>query len=114
MVRRLTLAHKLHSPIIMMLEQTGSGWETRLKINGASRFLGAPFLAFWLAGWAVGEVFALSLLAVGACSLVTGRPPGSGHNPLTLGVALPVGLFLLFWLTFWTFGGFLAGRELLR
>jgi len=65
-------------------------------------------------GWAVGEVVALSIVLTGAWSLVTGRPFGSGDDPVTLAVALPVGLFLLLWLTFWTFGGFLAGRELLR
>src|SRR5262249_12338077 len=35
-------------------------------------------------------------------------------EPVGLAVALAGGLFLLFWLTIWTFGGLSAGRELLR
>jgi hypothetical protein len=62
----------------------------------------------------VGEAFALGILGVGGWSILTGQPPGAGREPLRLEMALPVGLFLLFWLTLWTVGGVMAGRELLR
>ena len=50
----------------------------------------------------------------GGRSLLTGRPIKPGHQPFAPKAALPVGLFLLFGLTFWTFGGLMALRELLR
>jgi hypothetical protein len=78
------------------------------------RFFSAAFLGFWLAGWTVGEGFAFWMLGRGARSLLTGEPLGAGHKSLGLEAALPVGLFLLFWLTLWTLGGVMAGRELLR
>src|SRR5580765_1157950 len=98
----------------MAWETSASGSVFELKVQGFGRFIGAAFLATWLAGWAAGEAFALSILAFGGWSLVTGRPPGVGHQPVTLIAALPVGLFLLIWLFFWTIGGIAAGRELLR
>jgi hypothetical protein len=98
----------------MEIQHTSGGLEARLKIVGISRFLGAAFLAVWLTGWTVGEGFAIWLLSVGAWALLTGRPPEPGRQPLSPGVALPVGLFLLFWLAFWTFGGVMAWREFMR
>src|SRR6476659_2825194 len=88
---------------VMRIERTADGWTVDLRSVGIGRFIGAAFLAVWLTGWAIGETFALWILTRGAWALFTGRPPGAGHNPLTLAVALPVGLFLLFWLTLWTF-----------
>src|SRR5213075_958612 len=93
------------------IERTGAGFEARLRITGFSRFFGVPFLTVWLLGWAAGEVFALCMLAVGAWSLLTGQPPGAGRAPLRPEVALPIGLFLLFWLALWTLGGVMAARE---
>jgi hypothetical protein len=98
----------------MKIERTGAGLEARLAMAGISRFFSAAFLAVWLAGWAVGEAFAVWLLSVGAWSLLTGHPPEAGREPLRPEVALPIGLFLLFWLALWTLGGVMAGRELLR
>lgn len=54
----------------------------------------------------MGEVTALVLLLKGLHSLLTGRP-----SPAMLGVA---GIFLIVWLAFWTFGGVMAIREVLR
>ena len=98
----------------MKIERTGAGLEVRLAGGGIGRFFSAGFLAFWLAGWAVGEAFALGILGVGGWSLLSGQPPGAGREPVRLASALPVGLFLLFWLSLWTLGGVMAGRELLR
>ena len=56
----------------------------------------------------------LWVLAKGSWALLTSRPPEPGREPLALCVALPLGLFLLFWLAFWTLGGLAAGHELLR
>jgi hypothetical protein len=50
----------------------------------------------------------------GAYSLLTGRSLGGHHEPLSVGIAIAAGVFLLFWLTLWTFAGIAAGRELLR
>jgi hypothetical protein len=98
----------------MASEMSEIGLTVELKVKGFGRFIGAGFLTCWLAGWAVGETVAISVLAVGAWSIVTKRPPGVGHDPVSLMAALPIGLFLLVWLTFWTFGGIAAGRELLQ
>ena len=98
----------------MIGESTAEGWEARLLPRGAGRFVAAGFLGFWLCGWAVGEVFALTFLFMGARALITGEPPRPGAGPLAPGPALAVGGFLLVWLTLWTFGGIAAMGELLR
>jgi hypothetical protein len=98
----------------MKLHRTPAGLEAQLQITGIGRFISAAFLTVWLLMWAVGEGAVLCILAVGSWSLLTGQPPGAGRELLRPELALPVGLFLLFWLSFWTFGGVAAGRELLR
>jgi hypothetical protein len=81
--------------------------------TGIGRWFEAAFLAVWLCGWAAGEAFALWFLGTGAVALITGQPPGAGHEPLTWGAAGVVGLFLLLWLSFWTVGGIAAGQAFL-
>lgn len=98
----------------MKLERTFAGLAASARVRGAGRFGGALFLGVWLCFWIVGECFALFLVGWGAWSLATGQPPKPGAEPITVGVAAGVGLFLLAWLAFWTFGGWAAGRELLR
>jgi hypothetical protein len=98
----------------MKLERTARGLEARFQVTGLGRFGGAAFLALWLIFWAAFEVLVLWVLAKGSWALLTSHPPAAGHQPLALGVALPLGLFLLFWLSFWTLGGLAAGHELLR
>jgi hypothetical protein len=98
----------------MAWEPTGTGLIAQLQVKGFARFISGGFLACWLAGWAVGETFAIRVLAAGAWSMVTGRVPGAGQEPITLTASLPAGLFLLVWLSLWTLGGIAAGRELLR
>jgi hypothetical protein len=98
----------------MNLHRTFSGLEATLHPRGPGRFVGAAFLLVWLAGWLIGEAFALWILGVGAWALVTGQPPGPGRDPLALAPSLAAGVFLLGWLALWTFGGFAAIAEFLR
>ena len=96
------------------------GEEIVLRPTGLLRYLPAAFLAFWLCGWAVGEVVVLVLLLgpVAAPFLEAARellPFGVGRIPLPSGsLPLPVLAFLALWLTFWTWGGIAAAWELLR
>ena len=98
----------------MIGERTNEGWELRLRSQGAGRYVSAAFLAFWLCMWAVGETLVLWFLIVGAISILTGRPPEPGREPLDAGPAVMVGVFLLVWLTMWTIGGIAAIMELFR
>ncbi len=99
---------------MLATEHTFEGWQARVRPEGRSRYFGAAFLAFWLCGWVVGEVFALGILAGGLWTLITGTPPHP-HFDTVRGAALwPVAGFLLLWLTLWTYGGIAAGWTLLR
>ena len=98
----------------MTLTPTEEGLEARLRPRGAGRFFSAAFLLIWLCGWLAGECFALWMLLGGAAALLSSDPPAPGRDPLPLAAALMGGLFLLFWLSLWTLGGWLAGREFLR
>ena len=98
----------------MQLQRTFTGLEAHLRSTGFARFGGAAFLLVWLAGWAMGEAFALWFIIVGAKSLLTGEPPEPGRNPLVLAPTLAIGLFLLGWLVLWTIGGLAALYELMR
>ncbi len=99
---------------MLATEHTFEGWQARVRPEGRSRYFGAAFLAFWLCGWAVGEVMVLGILAGGLWTLITGTPPHP-HFDTVHGTAIwPVGAFLLLWLTLWTIGGITAGWTLLR
>jgi hypothetical protein len=98
----------------MVLERTPAGLEARFQVAGAARYFQAAFLGVWLLFWAGFELAVLGILGVGTWALLTGQPLGSARDPLSWTAALPVGCFLLFWLSFWTFGGLAAGREWLR
>jgi hypothetical protein len=98
----------------MVEEVVPGGREIRLPPRGQGRFSSAVFLILWLGFWAAGEAFALFILVMGAVSLVTGRPPEPGRDPLELGPAVAMGAFLLLWLAVWTVGGLLAIHELFR
>jgi hypothetical protein len=72
---------------------------------------GTKFLVVWLCGWAAGEIVVGCLLAADFARRIKSRqffnspPTGSGrHEPI---------LFLSVWWTFWTFGGFIAMRQLM-
>jgi len=96
------------------IARTDFGLEAQFRNTGFFRFFSAGFLGVWLAGWAIGEVVVTCILCFGAWALLTDQPPGANREPLAPEFAIPMGLFLLFWLSFWTLGGFLAGREFLR
>jgi hypothetical protein len=72
----------------------------------------------WLAGWLLGEVFAVGFLIMlirSAVGSAAGLPwPIPGGDWIAGGAAGFVLLFLLVWLTLWTFGGLAAINELLR
>jgi len=89
------------------------GTEIRLRPHGIARFLPAGFLAFWLCGWAAAEGFVLVMIGRGVYSLFTGAPFGTDGKPVELGPGIGIGLFILFWITFWTLGGIMALRQLL-
>lgn len=99
----------------MTPERTTEGLEASLRPRGVGRLFSAAFLGVWLLGWIAGESFALWILIRGALALLSGKSlfPGSSE-PLEPAPALLAGLFLLVWLAFWTLGGYMAARELLR
>jgi hypothetical protein len=95
-----------------------SGSEASLRPAGIARFVGAAFLSVWLAGWVVGESFAIGFLVMlfravlGAAAGMNLPPPGAEWA--AGGAAAFAIVFLLVWLTLWTFGGLAAITELLR
>jgi hypothetical protein len=88
------------------------------RSTGWWRFIDAAFLLVWLAFWLVGELVALLLLVSmlsSSASAALGRPPLlASWAPLTDGSVSLFLLGLLFWITLWTIGGYLAARHLLR
>ncbi len=94
-----------------------SGSTRSLRPSGIGRYITAAFLSVWLAGWIVGEVFAISMLGL-LFSSIAGAfrehlPAWSADLVASGGVAFAL-LFLLFWLTFWTIGGIAALTHLMR
>jgi hypothetical protein len=74
----------------------------RFRPQGPGRFFVAGFLSFWLCGWLAGEIFALWVLwRLLTSGLATGQ------------WALPALLFLLVWLSLWSFGGAVALQQVL-
>jgi hypothetical protein len=89
-----------------------------LHSTGLARYFDAAFMLLWLVFWVAGEVVAMVLvgaLCASAISAALGRPlalasrvaPTDGSVTIFL-------LFLLFWLSLWTLGGFAAITHLLR
>ena len=95
---------------VVEIERTSTGWQAELQATGPARILVAGFISFWLAGWATGEYFALKTMFSTLRPLLGGLSDSDPH----LFIALPLLLFLLVWVTFWTFGGFMAVGWLLR
>jgi hypothetical protein len=68
---------------------------------------------FWLYGWLAGEVFALSTVLSMLHGAVLPAPIAERLPDTSNGGGPFVVVFLLVWLTFWTFGGIFAFRQLL-
>jgi hypothetical protein len=83
-----------------------------VRSSGPARWIAAGFLCFWLCGWAMGEVAGLGLL-LGVAGLLGGAEV-RWLPRLPAGAAAPAALFALLWTSFWTLGGVLAIREVLR
>jgi hypothetical protein len=97
----------------MLVEHTTHGMQVSLKPRGPGRFFAAGFLAFWLCGWAVGEVLVLTALVLLVVSWVTVGPVGPfEETPEPVPTLVGAG-FMLVWLIGWTFGGIMAIRQLL-
>ncbi len=82
---------------------------------GRARYFGAGFLSFWLCGWAAGEAFGAYFL-VTLLMTIAGLAPQAvqGGKWLEGGAAFGGLLFILFWLSLWTFAGVAAITQLLR
>ena len=96
---------------------TGLDSTVTLRPTRPWRYLEAAFLALWLAGWAIGEVFAVGAIAafvVSAIPALNRIVLSSLPDTLATGVTVFVFLFLLVWTTFWTIGGIAALTTLLR
>jgi hypothetical protein len=90
-----------------------------LRPAGWGRYVETAFLGVWLAFWIVGEVFALAFFGAGLVSVLSravGRPVHIGPfaSGMTDGTAPLFFLFILVWLTLWSFAGWAAGTTFLR
>ncbi len=93
------------------------GEEVVLHARGWGRFALAAFLAFWLCGWAAGEVvvFGVLLWLIAGSTFRDLAPDLARHVPEVSGsVPWLVVAFLLVWFVFWTFGGLSTVWHLLR
>lgn len=77
------------------IEDTMHG--VQISIPAKKNWFVILFLAFWLCGWAAGEIFVTSVLINGFTSSDEDSAGGGG-------------IFMLVWLALWTFGGFTAIR----
>ena len=92
-------------------------WVASFRPSGWSRWVGATFLTVWLAMWAVGEAFSLAVLfALVASALSPGlwRAIGAPKFAALIGAGWFFAVFLIVWVTLWTFGGLAAIHEWLR
>jgi hypothetical protein len=88
-----------------------------LKPRGILRYFDVLFLAAWLCGWLLGELFALFAVfsILGAAFFPQWLPIWQTPRGMELGAgSLTVLLFLFFWLALWTLGGLAALDHLLR
>ena len=92
------------------------GMSTLITIPAARQGCAMIFLSVWMVGWLAGELFALSAL-VSSFGAWLSRFLGWESAPFQFdgvsGGDGMVGGFLVVWLTFWTFGGYMAGCTLL-
>ncbi len=88
-----------------------------LRPSGIGRYFVAAFMAMWLVGWIVGEVFAIAMAGVIFTSIAGAFPerlPAWSADLVASGGLAFALLFLLVWLTFWTIGGIAALMHLMR
>ncbi len=91
---------------LLTLNDTGVALtgEAPARPPGLQGYLGMAFIAFWLIGWLVGELTALSAVAP---TLPLPRIPGISLTSTTSPKG-PAELFLWVWLGIWTIGGVAA------
>jgi hypothetical protein len=83
-----------------------SGTSLKIIIPSRKHWLGILFLAYWLIGWAFGEIAVGEFLLAGLIGVPLGKLSElSGVEPA---VCSGVGLFLLAWFGGWTVGGALV------
>ena len=80
----------------------------RFTIPSRKLWFGMLFSAFWLIGWAVGEIIVAAILIGGLFYLIIDGFPAD----ITLSDYIQVAVFLTAWLAFWTYGGISAIRSL--
>ena len=94
-----------------------------LRPKGIARFFEAVFLAVWLVFWTIGEGVALvvlgSMLTALAGFMKESEFTRLGRIVIERGPGFDVGVvfiyvFLIVWVTFWTFAGLAAGYRFLR
>lgn len=97
-------------------QSTNRSGNLEITIPSTKRWFMIAFLAFWLIGWAFGEITAGIMLVGGLITLLT-------QNGTDLSAFSFVGLFMLVWFTLWTIGGItaiytlfwsLAGKEVIQ
>jgi len=102
---------------------TIEGDSVTLRATGFGRYVEAAFLGVWLVFWAAGEAFALavvgSMLAALFGFLRDSELTRLGRSVLDRAPGFEIGfiamfLFLMVWLTVWTFGGLAALYSCLR
>ena len=78
------------------------GATLRISIPSRKNTLYLIFIGFWLAGWAVGEIFVGGMVIAGIISLLFDMPAIAGVEATGLAGG---GVFILAWLVLWTVGG---------
>jgi hypothetical protein len=103
---------------LIVLSAAIDGSTASFRPSGIARYVGAGFLAIWLAGWALGEAFALTFLFMLLRSILASAAgvswPIPGGEWIAGGAAGFALLFIVVWLALWTFGGVAALTEFLR
>lgn len=94
----------------MKIDDSGDRVRITFEVRGWARFLIVVFLLAWLAGWAVGEWFALR----GIVWAFQGGRESPVFRALTQPVGWIMGGFILLWVVAWTIGGAAAIVELGR
>ena len=99
------------------------GDRVTLRPTGVGRYFEAVLLGAWSVGWAIGEAVALAMLGSMLAALIgvlgDSKLTQLGRSLLQRGPGFEIGflavfLFLLLWLSFWTFGGIAAISGFLR